>query len=57
MTMLKWNLKYFSTIIRQLHVEMETTPDFVNEAPYRAFFQTTISPILVICPKKVMARQ
>ena len=32
------------------------TPDFVNEAPYRAFFQTTISPILVICPKKVMAR-
>ena len=32
-------------------------PDFVNEAPYRAFFQTTISPILVICPKKVMARQ
>ena len=32
------------------------TPDFVNEAPYRALFQTAISPDLAICPKKVIAR-
>ena len=31
-------------------------PDFVNEAPYRAFLQTATSPILAICPKKVTAR-